>query len=358
MKAAFLVLALAFAVLAAAVAQEGPFPALRTQLPAEQGEGELDQLLAPVALYPDSLLANVFVASTYPLEVVALHRWLEAHPGLSGDALDQALAPHSWDASVKALAPFGSVVAMMDGELEWTQRLGDAFLSREAEVWSAVQRLRKRARAAGNLADNQRERVMDEGTNIIIEPAQPDTVYVPVYDPRVVYGPWAWPEYPPYVWGWPYWGPLDFYYGGIGFGVGIYWGSHHDGHAHPDWHNRGTVWNHGGTQAAWTHDPGHRRGVPYVNPGVHDRYSRTPPPRQSAPARGDYRGFDVAPRTRQATPLTPAPRPNVRQESQRGHESLRSAPPASRSSAPRSQGSTMAPSKPAPSSSRGGGVKR
>ncbi|MGZ5106674.1 MAG: DUF3300 domain-containing protein, partial [Usitatibacter sp.] len=155
------------AAIVVALAQDAPFPA--APQPA-MSEAQLDQLLAPVALYPDDVLANVLAASTYPLEVVSLQRWLDRNPGLSGDALGQALDAQPWDASVKALAPFASVVAMMSGELEWTQRLGNAFLASQADVMDAVQRLRRKAREAGSLQDNERERVVADSGAVVIEP--------------------------------------------------------------------------------------------------------------------------------------------------------------------------------------------
>ena len=350
MKRAIAILLLAAASVGT-IAQEGPFAPLAPPVRADESQAPLEQLLAPVALYPDALLAQVLIASTYPLEVVALHRWLEARAQLSGDALEQAVGAQPWDASVKALAPFRSVVAMMNGELDWMQRLGNAFLERQAEVMDAVQRLRRKAREAGSLADNARERVIVESGTIVIEPADPQVVYVPVYDPLVVYGPWWWPAYPPYAWATAYFGPWDYVYGGIYFGFGYPIGPRWHGDYHPDWHNHNFVPRHPGSTGVWRHDPQHRGGVPYLGPGSRERYN--PLDRGRVRDRQDYRGFEVRPRpappsanplarppanpiarppqaqrpSTGASPLAPAPRDNALQHSSRGRESLRPSPP-------------------------------
>ncbi len=320
----------------APLAQDGPFPAQQ----AVASQAQLDQLLAPIALYPDDLLGNVLAASTYPLEVVSLQRWLDRNTGLSADALGQALAAQPWDESVKALAPFGTVVAMMSGELEWTQRLGNAFLASQADVMDAVQRLRRKAREAGTLQDNARERVVDDSATVFIEPAEPDVFYVPSYDPRVVYGPWWWPDYPPYVWGWPYFGYWDFVVGGIAFGYGVHVGRDwHDHHEHPDWHDHNLHQGHQGSGGTWQHDPGHRGGVPYSDSRTRDRFGGID--RGQVRQREDFRGFDV----HTPPPFSPGPRDTARQFSERGRQSLgQPANPAARSSPSRA-----APSRPAPS---------
>ncbi|MGZ5074668.1 MAG: DUF3300 domain-containing protein [Usitatibacter sp.] len=356
------------AAIVVALAQDGPFPA--APQPA-MSEAQLDQLLAPVALYPDDVLANVLAASTYPLEVVSLQRWLDRNPGLSGDALGQALDAQPWDASVKALAPFASVVAMMSGELEWTQRLGNAFLASQADVMDAVQRLRRKARDAGSLQDNARERVTEQSGTVFIEPVDPGVIYVPAYDPRVVYGPWWWPDYPPYVWGWPYFGYWDFVVGGIAFGYGVHVGRDwHDHHEHPDWHDHNL--HHGQGGGTWHHDPGHRGGVPYADSHTRDRFGGID--RGQVQQRQDFRGFDVHSRTtpgygqpgnpagRQApatsqsarpgpggsSPFSPVPHDYSRQFSERGRQSLAPAVPSANPAA-RAAPSHVAPSHPAPS---------
>ena len=166
---------------------------------------QLEQMLAPVALYPDSLLAQILMASTYPLEVVQADRWIKQNSTLKGDALKAGLAKQDWDASVKAIVSFPQVLSMMSEQLDWTQKLGDAFLARQSDVMDAVQRLRAKAYAQKGLKDTKEQKVIVEDKIIRIEPADPVVVYVPVYNPVVVYGPWAYPQYPPYYWP-VYWG--------------------------------------------------------------------------------------------------------------------------------------------------------
>ena len=165
---------------------------------------ELDQMLAPIALYPDPLLSQILMASTYPLEVVEASRWSRAHPNLQGDQAVRAAEREDWDPSVKSLVAFPQIITMMDQKLEWTERLGDAFLAQQPEVMGTVQRLRQKAYAAGNLRSNDQLRVVPQGQIIVVEPANPRVVYVPYYDPMIVYGPWWWPAYRPVYWApWP-----------------------------------------------------------------------------------------------------------------------------------------------------------
>jgi hypothetical protein len=160
---------------------------------------QLDALLAPIALYPDALLAQVLMASTFPLQVVSAGRWVEdpANKSLSGDALAKALGPQTWDPSVKSLVPFPSVLALLNSNLDWTQQLGYAFAEQQAAVMDSVQRLRAQAQTAGNLQTTEQQIVRVEKQVIIIEPARPAVVYVPSYNPVVVYGAWPYPAYPP-----------------------------------------------------------------------------------------------------------------------------------------------------------------
>ena len=180
-----------------------PPPPAAGQQAAAQGpvfsQEELDQMLAPIALYPDQLLIQVLMGSTYPMEVVAADRWLNGNKNLSGDQLAAALEQQSWDPSVKSLVNFPSVLGMMDQKLEWTQKVGDAFLSQEEQVMATVQKLRAAAQTRGNLVSNNQQRVVTQGTTIVIEPVSPQMVYVPAYNPMVVYGPWWYPSYPPYA---------------------------------------------------------------------------------------------------------------------------------------------------------------
>ncbi len=160
---------------------------------------ELDQMLAPIALYPDSLLAPMLMAATYPLEVVEAARWVSQHPDLKDELLDEALLEKDWDVSVKSLAHFPEVLAMMDENIEWTSRLGDAFLVQKDDVMDSIQELRARAQAAGNLRSTREQRVIASPDAIAIEPAYPGEMYVPVYDPLWVYGPWWYPAYLPFA---------------------------------------------------------------------------------------------------------------------------------------------------------------
>ncbi|MHB8455186.1 MAG: DUF3300 domain-containing protein [Acidiferrobacterales bacterium] len=240
---------------------------------------QLDQMLAPIALYPDSLLGPILIASTYPLEVVEADRWLQDpnNASLRGDELAQALQDQTWDPSVKSLVPFPQVLQMMDNNLDWTERLGDTFLAQQNAVMDSVQGLRRDAVAAGTLTSSHQQVVKTEEGAIVIEPASPDVVYVPVYSPVVVYGAWPYPDYPPYFFPWP----------GIVIGVNIgfpifepFWDWDRW-----DWHHRrididSTRFNRINVRyppivsGPWHHDPDHRHGVPYRNPAVQARFGR------------------------------------------------------------------------------------
>ena len=159
---------------------------------------EIDALVAPIALYPDDLLSQIFMASTYPLEVVQANRWASQNQNLKGDALAEGLEKQDWDPSVKSLVNFPEVLSKMSDKLDWTQKLGDAFLEQQKDVMDAVQRLRAKAEAAGNLKTTEQQKVIVEEKVIKIEPASPQVVYVPTYNPTVVYGAWPYPAYPPY----------------------------------------------------------------------------------------------------------------------------------------------------------------
>ena len=205
--------------------------------PATYKAEELNQMIAPIALYPDSLLANVLVAATFPLEVVAADRWVKQNKGLKGDQLNAALDKMRWDLSVKALAPFPQVLAMMSEQLEWTQALGNAFLAQQSEVMATVQKLRAKAQAEGNLKSTQEQKVEVKDQSIVIEPANPTVVYVPTYNPTVIYGAWPYPAYPPYAY-YPYGGVVAA--GVLGFAAGVAVGA--------AWNNGWGSWNwHGGS---------------------------------------------------------------------------------------------------------------
>ena len=160
---------------------------------------QLDAMLAPIALYPDALLTQILMASAYPLQVIAAARWLEQgdNKNLKGDALAKALERETWDPSVKSLAPFPQVIAMMNEKLEWMQQLGYAVATQQAAVLDSIQRLRRQAEQAGSLKTTEQQRVVEREQVIVIEPATPETVYVPIYQPANVYGDWPYPDTPP-----------------------------------------------------------------------------------------------------------------------------------------------------------------
>jgi hypothetical protein len=190
---------------------------------ATQTPEQLQRLVAPIALYPDSLVAQILAASTFPEQVVEADRWVQAHSDLKGDALGQAVDQMQWDPSVKALAAFPTILGNMDKNLPWTSSLGDAYYNQEQDVMGAIQVMRQKAQAAGNLKTTPQQAVTTQGSTIIIQPAAPDVVYVPAYNPWVVYGApiIAWPGWYPYSGIW-YGGPyLSF---GVGFGIGFFAG--------------------------------------------------------------------------------------------------------------------------------------
>lgn len=238
---------------------------------------QLSQMLAPIALYPDNLLSQVLMASTYPLEVVEADRWIKKHPLLTGANLDEALQNKDWDPSVKALCQIPTVLSLMSERLEETTNLGNAFLAQESEVMNVIQDLRHRAYQEGNLHSNDKQKVIlkADGT-IVIEPANPQIVYVPYYNTRYVYGPWLYPAYPPW-----YWGPAEVVVGAgiyfwpnfyVGFGLGFgYWSYFNwpgrtiiiNVHRRPRFLRPGYNWaSHRGS---WHHEPYHRRGIAYSN---------------------------------------------------------------------------------------------
>jgi hypothetical protein len=204
-----------------------------------QSAEQLQQLVAPIALYPDGLIAQILPAATYPDQIVEAGNWLGQHKDLQGDQLAKEVDKQSWDPSVKALAQFPAVLANMRQNLAWTSELGDAYVNQQQEVTQAVQAMRGRAKQAGNLQSTPQQKVDTKGNTIVIEPATPEMVYVPQYDPWLVYGdPLAvfpgWYPYPGLYLGGP---GIGF---GLGFGVGLFggfgWG----------WHNWGFDWHHGG----------------------------------------------------------------------------------------------------------------
>src|SRR5271168_3571833 len=166
-----------------------PAPAAPPPVPVpQQSTQELQQLVAPIALYPDALVAQILAASTSPTQIVEADRWLQQHPELKGDALAKAVDPQPWDPGVKALTQFPGLLGMMDKNLSWTSSLGEAYVEAQQDVFAAIQAMRERARKAGNLKSTQQESVTNDGNTIVVEPADPQVVYVPEYDPWLVYG--------------------------------------------------------------------------------------------------------------------------------------------------------------------------
>ncbi len=227
--------------------QDTTTPAADEKAPAytQQTPEQLQRLVAPIALYPDSLVAQILAAATFPEQVVEADRWVQAHPDLKGEELGKAVDDQPWDPSVKALTAFPSVLGNMDKNLSWTSSLGDAYYNQQQDVMDAVQVMRKKAQDAGNLKTTPQQIVKTEDSDIEIEPADPDVVYVPAYDPWLVYGYpiVAWPGWYPYpgIWfGGPY---LSF---GLGFGIG-WWGGFGWGWGHWgfDWHHHYATYNHG-----------------------------------------------------------------------------------------------------------------
>src|ERR1700732_1949331 len=199
---------------------DAPAPPAET-LPIFQAE-QLHQLLAPVALYPDALLAQILMAATYPLEVVKADRWLQdsIHANLQGDQLATAIEAEAGDPRVKSLVRFPRILRMMDGELDWTEQLGHAVMAQQADVMDSIQRLRHQAAAAGTLWSSSEQRVTTERQGVVIEPSNPAFIYPPVYNPSV-YGPWPYPDYPPLDISSPDYGIGFAPPFGIGFGVGF-----------------------------------------------------------------------------------------------------------------------------------------
>src|SRR6266478_7099011 len=211
---------------------------------AQQTPAQLQQLVAPIALYPDALVAQVLAASTYPDQIVEADRWMQQHTNLKGEQLGQEVDKQPWDPSVKALTQFPSVLENMDKNLSWTSSLGDAYVNQQQDVTDAVQVLRQQARKAGKLDSNEQENVTTQANTIVIQPANPDVVYVPAYDPWLVYGApivayAGWYPVPGIFFGGP-----GLYFG-AGFGIGLFggfgWGWNHWGY---DWHNHRTIYNH------------------------------------------------------------------------------------------------------------------
>ncbi|HZS98897.1 MAG TPA: DUF3300 domain-containing protein [Terriglobales bacterium] len=282
---------------------------------------QLDSLVAPIALYPDPLLAQALAASTYPLEIIQLQQWLEKNKNLKDKALADAVAKQSWDPSVQAMAALPDVVKRLADDIRWTTDLGNAFLAQQSDVMDAVQRMRKKAQDKGNLKSTEQQKVetkvIESKSIIVVEQANPQVVYVPSYDPVVVYGPPIYP-YPPI-----YYPPYGYYAAGmaLSFGVGVMmgafwsggwgwgcgWGGHNDitinrnnnfnRNSNINGGNRNNInggnrpsnqpargsGNRASTQPArgggggdrWQHNPEHRGGAPYKDRATADRFGGT-----------------------------------------------------------------------------------
>jgi hypothetical protein len=281
-------------------------------------EEELASLLAPIALYPDTVVAQILMASTYPLEVIEARRWVEKNKQLQGEALATEAKKQPWDQSVQALTAFPDVLKMMDEKLDWMQKLGDAFLAQQTDVMAMVQTLRGKAKDAGNLKSDEHQTVKVEPvpapsatasttttapsttTTIIIEPADPQVIYVPTYSPTYAYGYWAYPSYPPYYYYPPAYNPAAGFWWGVSVGVAVgVWGGAWNNNC--DWNggnvniNTGDInigggdrGNAGGGNSNWKHNPEHRKGASYRDSATAQKYNRGSS--AGASSRDAYRG--------------------------------------------------------------------
>jgi Protein of unknown function (DUF3300) len=272
----------------------GPSPAsAQSAASSSRTAAQLEQLVAPIALYPDSVLSQILMASTYPLEVVEAARWVQSNPGVAGQALEDAMQKQQWDPSIKSLTAIPQTLQMMNDKLDWTQQLGDAFLAQQGDVLDAVQRLRERADNNGTLKTTDQQKVTKTsmaqapaGTSstrsagapayvYTIESANPDQYYLPIYDPGVVYGAWPYSDYQPF-----YWYPSGYYPGsGFGFAAAILtgaaiWGGvdwlRHNVNINPLRYNQFNRTNIAGN--TWSHNPAHRGSVPYRDGNVAQRF--------------------------------------------------------------------------------------
>jgi hypothetical protein len=309
--------------MAAMLAVPAPLAAQSDQ-PAPFNAEQLDQLAAPIALYPDPLVAQILMASTYPLEVVQAARFVKQNPGLTSAQLDEELKYQTWDDSVKSLVTFPQVLDMMDSKLDWTQKLGDAFLGQQKELMDAVQRLRARAQAAGNLKSTPEQTVTVEPAaaapsppsqtvvvqqappTIIIQPTNPQVVYVPTYNPTVVYGAWPYPAYPPYAYyppgyvagaamfsfaagvavGAALWGNCNWRGGNVNVNVNRY-NNYTRNVNQTNVAARRTEYQ--GNRQNWQHNPEHRQGAQYRDTRTQQRYNQGGNP-QATQARDNFRG--------------------------------------------------------------------
>jgi len=274
---------------------------------------EIDQIVAPIALYPDALLAQVMTASTYPLEIVQAARFVEQNKGLDGEKLIAAAKDKDWEPSVKAMLSFPDVLLMMNEQLEWTEKLGNAFLGQQKDVMASVQRLRRKAQESGNLkTTNEQKVVVEKETQVIvIESASPQVVYVPAYNPAVVYGVWAYPAYPPApVYPPGYVAGAALFSFGVGVAVGAAasgygaWGcgwGHNEVNIDVSRQNNFTKNNYANAQKyqvnpnnknqTWQHNPQHRKGAQYPNQATAQKYGQQRSGSAGRPAASEARGY-------------------------------------------------------------------
>ena len=329
-------------------------PAAFAQSRSEFTQPELEQMLAPVALYPDALLSQVLMAATYPVEVVQAARWTRANPGLRGEDAVWAVDGMDWDPSVKSLVAFPHVLQRMDEKLDWTEDLGEAFIGQEQDVMDTVQLLRRRADAAGNLDAIDELRVVRQGSHILIEPVSWQVIYVPYYDPYVVYGPWWRPAHPPVRWA-----PWPGYRVATGYTTGFWWGSGISIRVgfffgHFDWPHRQVIVIHRhptrfivnrqptivyrephAKPVRWQHEQHHRRGAAYKHVAV-----RHPQPPRPVKWGDDHRA--PAPRA-EMRPSAPEPRAIERREAARPAAPAREPAPVARSAPERRETTRPAP---------------
>jgi len=290
------------------MAQGAKEEAAKQEGPAFRPE-EIDQMVAPIALYPDALLAQVLAASTYPLEIVQAARFVQQNKELKGEKLLAAAKDKDWEPSVKAMLEFSDVLLMMNEKLEWTEKLGDAFLGQQKEVMTSVQRLRQKAQESGNLKTTKEQKVVVEKETkvIVIESASPQVVYVPTYNPTVVYGAWPYPAYPPapvYPYGYAATAAFSFAagvaigaaasgYGGWGCG----WGNN-EVNINASTNNNFTKNNYNNPQKYqakqnqnWQHNPEHRGNAKYPNQATAKKYGQQGTGGGARPSTSEARGY-------------------------------------------------------------------
>ncbi len=282
------------------VSLAGPVFAQEQKTP-QFSDQRLEEIAAPIALYPDSLLMQIFMAATYPIEVIEADRWLRKQ-SLSEEALEEALKAQDWDASVKSLCTLPDVLSKMSQNLDWTRDMGDAFLANQSDLLDAVQRLRGKANEAGNLETTKEQTVIVQPDKIIvIESAEPDVVYVPTYSPTVVYGTWPYTT----VYYAPLYQPPPPGYGALAFTTGVFvgaalWGDCHWGWGHSDVNINVNHYNNFNRQTNnnyrnvsnnnWHHDPDHRKGVNYRDQGTAQQFGAGGD--RERVSRNEARGYD------------------------------------------------------------------